>query len=347
MTTEDPNAEQNAGQSKLPSEPLPPVAPPTAGFILQLFLIPMIIVMIIVLVWLMFSWVVHMGSDPQGMVDGLKKGNDNSWQNASALADMLRNPQYEHLKDDHELAQKLADALDEQIDAKKYSDTQIRLRIFVCRALGEFRVDDGIPALLRAATTEREPEEIDVRRAAVQSLAVLSSQLGPEKMRKNEEVMDTLIEIANDRRADAEDTENLRAELRSHAAFTLGVIGGDRANDQLAAMLSSSYPNARFNAAAGLSRQGDARAERVLVEMLDPDNEATTADEPSKDGKKAKRILVMSNAAKAAKMLAQNNNDDDLSELKAALEKAIESDPPREVKFRSEEALKEFKLRTP
>jgi hypothetical protein len=40
---------------------LPPVEAPSAGFLLQLFFIPMVIVTIIVSIWAMFSWLVHLG----------------------------------------------------------------------------------------------------------------------------------------------------------------------------------------------------------------------------------------------------------------------------------------------
>jgi hypothetical protein len=53
-----------------PNDALPPVEPPSAGFILQLFVIPGVIVTIIVLVWLLFNWLAQMGNDPQAYVDG-------------------------------------------------------------------------------------------------------------------------------------------------------------------------------------------------------------------------------------------------------------------------------------
>ena len=43
---------------------LPPVEPPSAGFIVQLFVIPGIIVFIIVMIWLLFNWLAQKGNDP-------------------------------------------------------------------------------------------------------------------------------------------------------------------------------------------------------------------------------------------------------------------------------------------
>ena len=54
-----PRVEPGRGNGKS----LPPVSPPTGTFILQLFLIPLMIVTIVVVLWLLFSWVAHMGRD--------------------------------------------------------------------------------------------------------------------------------------------------------------------------------------------------------------------------------------------------------------------------------------------
>jgi hypothetical protein len=94
-----------------PYDPLPPVQPPSASFLLQLFLIPLVIVIIIVMVWLLFSWLAHMGSNPQDLVRDIGKVNDASWQRAYNLAELMRKPQYAHLKSDPKLAQELAATL--------------------------------------------------------------------------------------------------------------------------------------------------------------------------------------------------------------------------------------------
>src|SRR6186997_1424183 len=119
-----------AGESrKPPSGELPPVQPPTMGFILQLFVIPMVIVTIIVLIWLLFNWLAHMGSNPVELVSDLKKLNDSSWQKALTLADLLRNPQYEHLKRDPALARELSNVLEGQIKEGRMEENPLRLRM--------------------------------------------------------------------------------------------------------------------------------------------------------------------------------------------------------------------------
>ncbi len=89
--------ENASSKLDLDDKPLPPIEPPSASFLVQLFVIPMIIVGIIVVVWLMFSWLAHMGSNPHELVRDLKKPNEASWQRALTLADLLRNPAHEDL----------------------------------------------------------------------------------------------------------------------------------------------------------------------------------------------------------------------------------------------------------
>ena len=121
------------------TSPLPDVTPPNASFILQLFLVPMIIVSIIVALWMMFSWLAHMGTNPEDLVTDVEKLNDGSWQRALTLADLLRNPQYDHLKDDQQLAQRLADALSAQLADGSLEANRVNLRLYLARVLGEFR----------------------------------------------------------------------------------------------------------------------------------------------------------------------------------------------------------------
>src|SRR6187401_2490582 len=136
-----------------PAGELPPVEPPTVGFILQLFVIPMVIVTIIVVIWLLFNWLAHMGSNPTELVRDLRKPNDARWQKALTLADLLRNPQNAHLKKDRALAKELADVLSDEIRAARMEETPIQLRVFLCRALGEFETPDVLESLLDAART--------------------------------------------------------------------------------------------------------------------------------------------------------------------------------------------------
>ena len=326
---------------------LPPVQAPSAGFLLQLFLIPMIIVTIIVLVFLGFHWLAQMSSDPSDLIAGLSTTNETGWQKAHALSDLLRDPTKDHLKDDVELAKQLVSILDEQIEESESetssNEQQIRMRVYLCRALGEFRVPDVLPVLIKAATTERYEAELDVRDHATQAIAVcaknLADKYGAESLHENRELMDAMLAVARER-SDASDSEiagKKRDELRSAAAYTLGVIGGAEAFEKLYYMLDDAYPNAKFNAATGLARHGDERALPVLVEMLDPKNDSVTVDEESESEKLRKRGLVMMNAMRAVEQLHKKNPNADLQEVLAMLEELNASDLPGALRTRAKE----------
>ena len=237
----------NQDSSELPREaandPLPPVQPPSAGFLLQLFVIPMVIVTIIVMVWLMLNWLAHMGSSPQQLVHDLHRLNDASWQKALTLANLLQNPEYDEFKSDPEMANELVAILEEQLDSGSSERQPIQLRMFLCRALGEFRVPSVLPSLVRAASHENDPRDIDVRRAALEAIAVFSTHDEAGAMDQNEEVMEVLRAVSRER-SENQDERQQRSELRSTAAYALGVIGGVEARDRLALMVSDAYANA-------------------------------------------------------------------------------------------------------
>ncbi len=179
-TGDPPRAHRAASVS--PDDQLPPVAPPSAGFIAQLFVIPALIVAIIFAIGWGIKWLADRGADPSAYVSAMKRGNDGSWQAAHNLADLLRNQRYEHLKDDPALAAELVDFLQTQIDSGSLDEHAIELRIYLCNALGEFRVPKVVDILVKTARLERDPQEANVRMAAVKALAVHLS-LAPSAVR--------------------------------------------------------------------------------------------------------------------------------------------------------------------
>jgi hypothetical protein len=314
---------------------LPPVEAPTGTFILQLFLIPLLIVSIVVMLWLLFNWLAHMGRDnPQDLVKALERGDDSSWQRAYELADLLRNPdpRYDALRADKVLARQLADLLHRDLDrpAKGTGDRVLVMRrMFVCRALGSFTVTEGLPVLMRAAKEERDPIEVQVRLAALEGMTTLADNCGPESFQSNADFMKLLLDSSREpsdevpppvTTSDGEPTAyRPHAEIRSVAAFALGVVGGEEATERLKQMLRDPYANARYNAATGLARRGDPACVRGLKEMLDPENNQSARDESNERDKDRKRATVLINGVRAALDYAEANPQADLSELKAAL----------------------------
>jgi len=312
-------------EPNLDDKPLPQIEPPSAGFLLQLFVIPMIIVGIIVMVWLMFSWLAHMGSNPHELVRSFRSPNEASWQRALTLAELLRNPMHEDLKHDAQMVTELAAVLNSQLDQESFDENSIQLRKFLSAALGEFKVPEALPPILRAATLERDPTEIDVRRMAVSALAVYAYNNRDESLSEDEACMEALIAASRERSEIAEERE-ARADLRLRAAYALGVIGGEAALDRLLILLDDPSSNVRYNAATGLCRHGDARAIPVLLEMLDPENQESASNEEHESGRDWKRLQVINTGIRSAAQLAEYNSAGDLQPVRTALQKIIDSE---------------------
>jgi HEAT repeat protein len=301
-----------------PDDALPPVEPPSAGFLVQLFLIPGLIVAIIVVVWLLFHWLAQMGNDPREYVRKLRGNNEVRWQAAVNLAGVLHSSAGDELKRDAAVATDLGQILTDEIADANMDERSINLRVYLCRAVGEFQVEAALPALLAAATTQRSDTEIDVRRAAVHGLASLAENLNQtEPGWKNAELIATLTAVSKS------DNDNLRAE----SAFALGVIDSPKTAARLTQMLDDPHPDARFNAATGLARRGDKAALTVLLEMLDTDQHLA-AQEEQPENRREKGALVNLNGLRALAQLADQNPKIDLSQTQAAVARLTKSEIP-------------------
>jgi hypothetical protein len=348
-------------KSPAPREPLPPVQPPSASFLLQLFLIPLVIVTVIVMVWLLFSWLAHMGSNPQDLVRDIGKVNDASWQRAYNLAELLRKPQYQHLKQDRALAKELAATLTslrnsrpqrkrssvDETDAERklrsdaVYENRIKLEVYLCHVLGEFTVDESLAALIATAGPDAsgDPEGMVVRSAALGAIAVQAGHRSTEALRDNAELMQVLLESSRERGSGAYGAEEYD-KLRSAAAYALGMVGGEESLGRLAQMLDDADANVRYNAALGLCRHGDARALPVLEEMLDPNSTAGLDDPDAQgnqeilaSGQKWKRVQVLTNAIRGARMLVAANPQADYRDLATWLTKIESADVIEKVKL--------------
>ena len=153
-------------------ELLPPVEPPGAGFILQLFVVPALIVLAVFLLVLVLGWMRSAQEDPLAKVEALRAGNQARWQQAFELAQMMVNAEvrFPGLKQNRELARQVAALLDEEVEAAREDDDSVNLRYYLCRILGEFQVDDGMGVLLRTARVD---EDRDVRREAINAAVLL------------------------------------------------------------------------------------------------------------------------------------------------------------------------------
>src|SRR5512145_723518 len=68
-----------------PDDALPPVEPPSAGFIIKLFVVPALIVAVVVGVVLCFQWVAQTEVDVNSLLDAIDRNANNAWQCAHDL----------------------------------------------------------------------------------------------------------------------------------------------------------------------------------------------------------------------------------------------------------------------
>jgi HEAT repeat protein len=279
-------------------ELLPPVEPPSAGFIIQLFVIPAVIVAAVVAIWFVIETLARRGEqDPAKIVSALRSNNQARFQQAKELADMLRLPErYPELKASRDLSQQIAAYLDEMVAAGRPEDAEVTMRIFLVTALGEFHVDDGLPALLNAA--QNDPER-DVRRRAVNAIAVLAGAMAglkPPQPLTSAELTDALLKLADEQ-------DEL---IRSETTFAIGVVAGPPDADpplaeKLVELADDPYTDARFNAAAALARLGHLAAPAAVAEMFDPESLAA-----SLSGEKALTAEVTAESLAAQKVFKRN-----------------------------------------
>lgn len=281
-----------------PDDSLPPVEPPSAAFLVQLFLVPAIIVTIIVGVWLAFHWLAQLGNDPAGYVKTLRRNDAGRWQAALNFANDLRGQGGAALKNDAGLAGELASILADEVASGRpkaggdVGEQAKTLCTYLCRALGEFAVPEAAEPLIARAGDASDPQ---TAQAAIEALAVLAHNLKAAGRGFADPAAVTTAVLAA---ADGDD-----AALRSRAAYTLGVIGGSQAVGRLPALLGDADDNVRFNAAVGLARQGEPAAWDTLLEMLAlPDVEAPAGDD-ARQSDRYKRALVTVNALTAVGLL--------------------------------------------
>ena len=312
------------GQQRLTQDDLlPPVEPPNAAFLVQLFLVPGLIVAIIVCVWLAFHWLAHLGNDPQAYVRTLRRDNEGRWQAALNLANDLRGPGGAALKSDESLAAELGRILTDEAASGRTGEQSQTLRLYLCRALGEFAIPGAAEPLVARARATSDPQ---TARAAVEALSVLATNL----VAAGRGFAD--VAAVNDAVRAASRSDD--APLRSAAAFTLGVLGGADATERLVELGGDQVDDVRYNAALGLARLGREEAIEPLAEMLalsDTPPAAATVGDDAAQSKRYKRALVVVNALRGIALLVDATHAAPPAGVLARI-KPLEQDPVSDVR---------------
>jgi hypothetical protein len=243
------------------SRDLPPVEPPTAGFIIQLFVLPAIVVAVLIVVWLLFGRLAGGERSASDYVQKIKS-DSGDWRSAFDLASLIQNDA--SLARDPKLLGELTDLLDLELRRK---ESNPKLNQYLVLSLGVFQTletrskggpgTDPVHVLAEALAPEQPP---DVRTAAAESLARQAARLNGGL--DHSEAVSALARTAK---------EAEEPELRQRAVYALGFFSGDRALAALRERVSGDEDRpVRYNAAAALARRGDPAALPVLREMLSP-----------------------------------------------------------------------------
>ncbi len=318
---------------------LPPVEPPNAAFLVQLFLVPGVIVAIIVCVWLAFHWLAHLGSDPQAYVRTLRRDNEGRWQAALNLANDLRGPGGGVLKSDEPLATELGRILTDESASGRSGEQSQTLKLYLCRALGEFSIPAAAGPLVDRAQNLADPQ---TSRAAVEAIAVLATNLVAAGRSFGNPADVTTAVVAASRSDDV--------PLRSAAAFTLGVLGGDEALERLGQLSGDDADDVRSNAALALARLGRVESYEALGDMLalpDVAPPAVASADAVAQSRRYKRALVVINALRGVAMLVDATNEPPPRQVLERVEQ-LTQDPLGDVRTSAAALLKKVeRLATP
>jgi HEAT repeat protein len=245
-------------ETRDPSAPvdLPLVEPPSAGFIVQLFVIPAVIVVVVVIVWLLFGKLAGGERDAMSYVETMKSPSAN-WRAAFELSSLIRNDP--KLARDPRLLGELAALLDQDLNLK----TDEKLLQYLAYSLGTFQTLEAVSgngqkvdviAVLCRAFEDSRPAE--VRIAAGVSLAEQAARL------------DGTLDDPRAVKALAAAKGSDSTEVRKIAAYALGFFGGPDATAALKAAIDDPDRDVRYNAALALGRRDDLAALGSFRELL-------------------------------------------------------------------------------
>jgi HEAT repeat protein len=304
------------------------------------FLIPLGIVSLLVGGWWLLFRLLTGPPDPLELIETMRDPSHESWQQAYAFVELLQDPQSTKLRSDPAACRAVADLLAGSLDRGDCHPKAVKSQVFLCRAVGEFHVADGLSVLLRAAE-QRSANALQVRCAAIESIAVLASHAPWTDSPHADRVVPTLLAATQETIAAQDDVSPAR--LAATATFACGVVGGEAACAQLRQLLHDVRPEVRYNAATGLARHGDEQCIPVLVEMLTTAEHSSLAA-TSADGDRARmREVLVRNAVRAIRQLSATHPRAQVSTLRDAMQAQLDSsDLPVGLRMEVQAALAEL-----
>lgn len=319
---------------------LPPVQPPSAAFVFQLFVIPALIVLAVVGVWALFGQMATTETDWRALVDDLDSNNPQISQRAmfglaQALeSDRRRGEEGRQLSKDPELAARIAVRLEREFQRKATDNNSIALQVFLIRGLGQLDPSDQVLKLLVRAIEESQDAEI--RKSGIVSLSQLGGQISADPAKASS--LDLAPVIAGLTRLSQESDINL---VRA-GAFALGVYPGEESVHQLTVLSQHSDRFVAVNAAVGLVRQGKTEGYPVFYREIDQaiSGNTLTPDE------QIDQSNVLRNVLKAVGDLSNRWNDEQRRALESKVETLAENHPHRRIRYDAQAALLQLKNRS-
>ncbi len=243
--------DEQSPDERLPDDlgELPPVEPPSAGFIVQLFLVPALIVSVVIGVYLLFGQLASSEQDWRKQLTDIRSDNPHvRWRGALGLAQMLQadaTADGVRLVENRDVATEMAGLLKDSLDRASASEDDFKQQEFLTRTLGLIDVSDiTFPVLVSAMDAA---EDREVRKNAIASLATAAYRLHEAgKSFEESEVVAGMIVATGD--ADS--------MIRHVATYSLGVFDTPAAEERLDVLLGHSDELTRMNAAVALARHG-------------------------------------------------------------------------------------------
>lgn len=326
---------------------LPPVEPPSAGFMVQLFVVPALIVLLVVGVWALFGKMASGKQDWQTLVSDLGSSNPHRQQRAAlGLAQLLKldlesEQESEGLVRNPRVARSLADLLQKQLASQTTDKQQLMQQAFLARTLGFIDAPDiVIPALCQAMQSG---VDRDIRRNAVASVALILGR-SPERSSQlqTEALAERLIALT------AEDDRS----IRQVATFTLALFDGNTSQRRLVVLLNNADENTRLNAAFGLARRHSIECLPLLESYLQEAGKTQNL-EPSDLADKKQRLelsekklrqepLVLKNIFQALRDLQKQLDADQRAALQKLVQPLAADYPNSVVRVAARKLLLEF-----
>ena len=297
MSTEPPapssHQESDPTTAHVPAKDLPPVTSPSAGFIIQLFLIPALIVVAVIGVWALFGRLAESDTNWEQLVSELGSTNEHRrWRAANHLSQLLHNeqlsdvPASEQLSRRREVALALTGLFRTSLQSRSTHDDDISHQEFLARTMGALEVDDLVLPLLAESLDSQ--HNIEVRKTALMSLVIIAGrrfgeatgqsmtmerssglpELKPLAKSVELPLAQPCIEnpeILDELKTAAQDPETA---LRQLAAYALGLVSGPDSMEQLRVLLLDSDVNTRANAAIALARNADVGGIPAMITLL-------------------------------------------------------------------------------